>query len=406
LANRAILESGPSLYHERGLMRLLFLSSVHPSPLAPYLGSFNRSRVEALRAFGEVQVLAPVAWTRVIAARRGQPPGPKTLPNMGGGPQALHPTYFYPPGILRSAYGWFMWQSVRRPVGRVLRAFRPEAVLSYWAHPDGEAGLRAARQAGVPAGLIVGGTDVLLLTRDPGRRRAIARVLQGVDAVFPVGSGLRAKVLELGVAENRVHELQQGVDPERFSSGDPAAAKERLGAEVGLPLLLFVGNLVPVKAAGVLLESAGILAARGQPFQLWLVGDGPQRDSLRAQATAQGLAGRIRFLGAQAHERMPDFFRAADLTVLCSHSEGIPNVLRESLACGTPFVATRVGGIADIATPECILVPPGDPAALAEAIAHRLASPVAKRAVAPYTWRDTARTIHDVLSRLANHPSG
>jgi len=350
--------------------------------------------------------VAPVAWTRVLAARwRGVRASAAVLKESGG-PPPLHPTYYYPPGILRSAYGWFLWQSVRPCVARVLETFRPEAVLSYWAHPDGEAGLLAARKAGVPVGLIVGGTDVLLLTRDPARRRAITRVLQGVDAVFPVGSGLRAKALELGVPAGRVHELQQGVDPERFSPGDPVAARKRLGAEAGVPLLLFAGNLVPIKGLDILIRAAGLLRERGVGFQLWLVGEGPEGEALRTQAAEHGLSNRIRFLGAQAHDRMPDLFRSADLTVLASHSEGIPNVLRESLACGTPFVATRVGGIADIATPDCALVSPGDPAALAQAIADRLARPMVRRAVAPYTWNDTAATIRSVLEGLLRAGEG
>jgi glycosyltransferase involved in cell wall biosynthesis len=255
--------------------------------------------------------------------------------------------------------------------------------------------------AGVPVGLIVGGSDILLLTRDPPRRRAIIRVLQSVDAVFPIGSDLTKKVVELGVSPDRVHALQQGVDPERFSLGEPSAARQRLEVEPGVPLLLFVGNLLPVKGLDVLFEAAARLAARGIDFRLWLVGDGPERDALERCGRALGLSSRLRFWGSQPHEVMPDFFRAADLTVLSSRSEGIPNVLRESLACGTPFVATRVGGIADIATPECALVPPGDPLALAEALETRLRLPLVKRAVVPYTWKDTSLTVRSVLARLA-----
>ena len=105
----------------------------------------------------------------------------------------------------------------------------------------------------------------------------------------------------------------------------------------------------------------------GPPFlRVCLVGDGPQRGRLQARAAAPGLAGRVVFAGAVGHETLPLWYRAADLTVLPSLSEGVPNVLLESLACGTPFVASRVGSIPDLTLdPENDLVPPGDPVALA-----------------------------------------
>jgi glycosyltransferase involved in cell wall biosynthesis len=82
----------------------------------------------------------------------------------------------------------------------------------------------------------------------------------------------------------------------------------------------------------------------------------------------------VRFVGAVRHDQLPDWYRAADVTALSSHSEGIPNVLRESLACGTPYVSTDVGGISELSDhPAIRLVPPRDPAALAEALANSLA---------------------------------
>jgi glycosyltransferase involved in cell wall biosynthesis len=85
---------------------------------------------------------------------------------------------------------------------------------------------------------------------------------------------------------------------------------------------------------------------------------------------------RVTFVGYVPHADLPDWYRAADLTVLPSRSEGIPNVLLESIACGTPFVASRVGGIPEVADPLVDrLVAPGDRDALASAIIHALIAP-------------------------------
>jgi glycosyltransferase involved in cell wall biosynthesis len=106
-------------------------------------------------------------------------------------------------------------------------------------------------------------------------------------------------------------------------------------------------------------------------------------------------------VGPVDHAQLPDWYRAADLTVLPSHSEGIPNVLLESLACGTPFVATSVGGVPEIAREPSELVPPGDPEALAAAIGRRLSSGRASgEGIAPISWADTASSVAALVRSL------
>jgi len=98
---------------------------------------------------------------------------------------------------------------------------------------------------------------------------------------------------------------------------------------------------------------------------------------------------------------LPDWYRAADLTVLPSRSEGLPNVLRESLACRTPFVASNVGGIIEIADPgSSLLVPPEDHSALADAIAQALARWGGRNdSIAPVfpTWVEAADCLVRIL---------
>jgi peptidoglycan/xylan/chitin deacetylase (PgdA/CDA1 family) len=243
-----------------------------------------------------------------------------------------------------------------------------------------------------------------------------------------VSQDLKEKVIDLGVAPDKVHVVYRGIDAERFSLGDRAEARRRLGLAAEGRVLLWVGRMVPVKGLDVLLEACTLLRARGVEFRLYLVGDGPQRPALEAASAARGLTGMITFAGAVAHDRLPDWYRAADLFVLPSHSEGVPNVLREALACGTPFVASQVGGIPELAasgansvrkvgTPlaereesnplaereEYIvsghsnrLVPPGNPAALADAVAGALAE-AGPAPVAPGRLTDWAESAEALL---------
>jgi glycosyltransferase involved in cell wall biosynthesis len=138
-------------------------------------------------------------------------------------------------------------------------------------------------------------------------------------------------------------------------------------------------------------------------FHLYLVGEGPLRARLETAYRGRGLSEVVSFVGMVLQERLPDWYRAADLTVLPSRSEGVPNVLRESLACGTPFVASRVGGIPELAhDPANRLVPPDDPEALAEALQQVLRQ-LPRLTVAPgqfMGWDESAEALMRVLTPL------
>lgn len=376
-------------------MRLLFLSNVFPSRYHPVKGTFNLELARALARTHELRVVCPIAWTD---AWRGFVEG-QHLKCIAGVP-VEYPRYYYPPKLLRASYGWFLWQSLRGTFQRLLQSFAPEAILGYWAHPDGEVAVRLARRLGVPALVMVGGSDVLLLTRQRGRRRRIVNVLNSADAVVAVSKDLRSKVVELGITADKVHIVSRGLNTDRFSPGDRLQARRRLGLTLEDRAMLWVGRMVPVKGLDVLLRACTALRARGETFHLYLAGNGPLRASLEADARRRGLGEMVFFLGARPQDELPDWYRAADVTVLPSRSEGVPNVLRESLACGTPFVASRVGGIPEIAKPPNRLVPPDDATALAEALSTALATrkPLPPTPVAG--WDQSAAALIQIVEEL------
>lgn len=375
-------------------MRLLLLTNVYPNPAQPTRGTFNFEMAKAFRRAGhEVEVVAPVPWTEEWQfTRAGRHLGSDRRASEGGVP-AHYPRYYFTPKVLRPWYGQFLWQSIKGTVLPLVRASRPDAVLAYWAHPDGFAGMQAARSAGCPLAVVVGGSDVLVLCRNPARRRCVTEVLQAADVVLAVSEDLRAKITELGVPAEKVHLGYCGVDAAQFCPGDRAEARGRLGLPLQGRLLLCVAALVPVKGHIHLLDACGLLRRQGEEFQLMLVGRGPLEGELRRKCAALGIEDTVRFVGPVPHDDLPDWYRAADLTVLPSLSEGVPNVLLESMACGVPFVASRVGGIPEIATePLDRLVPSGDAAALAGAISAALTSPAEgiERKFRPGSWTQAA----------------
>ena len=160
-----------------------------------------------------------------------------------------------------------------------------------------------------------------------------------------------------------------------------AAAKDllELGPE---PLLLYVGRLQPIKGLETLLDA---MARLPEATLLIIGGDQDEPDNghgsgLREQVRALGLSRRVRFLGAQPQRRLRLFYAAADATVMPSYYESFGMVALEAMACGSPVVASRVGGLTTTIQDGVTgyLVPEGDPAALADRVASLLADDEAR----------------------------
>jgi len=383
-------------------MHLLFITNTFPNPIQPTRGAFNAAMAEGLAAEHDVSVISPVSWTAVARAGRATRRGFRHSMTVAGGVEVHHPTFVYPSKLFRGWHSWFFCRSIQASVRRVLVRRSVDAVLGYWAYPDGEAALRAARLAGVPGLVMVGGSDVLLSTERSGQRELVRRVLHEADAVVAVSEHLAVRVAQLGIDRGKVHVVRRGVDRTTFAPGDRSESRRRLGVALDRPMLVWAGRMVPVKGLDCLLEACGRLQSSGIDHRLYLVGDGPLRNRLIADVARRGLADRVTMVGPVAHVELADWYRAADLTVLPSRSEGVPNVLLESIACGTPFVASRVGGIAEIAT-EGIdrLVPPGDARALADATHAGLATTVAthERVFRPSHQAAAARQLVEVVQQ-------
>jgi len=176
--------------------------------------------------------------------------------------------------------------------------------------------------------------------------------------VFCPSEFVRAIVLTWGIPPDRVSVLPNAAPPV------PALpAREELRRSLGIdgPTLAFAGRLTRAKA----LEVAFAAVDELEDVSLLVAGDGEEREALEA------LAGpRVRFLGLLPRERVLEVLAAADAVVLSSSWENFPHALVEALAVGSPVVATRVGGVPEIVEDEVngLLVPPGDPAALAAAV--------------------------------------
>jgi glycosyltransferase involved in cell wall biosynthesis len=195
-------------------------------------------------------------------------------------------------------------------------------------------------------------------------------------------------------------------------AGEAAAARElrqQLGARTNRPLWLCVGRLEEQKGQTYFLQALAQLRARGLNFMAVLAGEGGDRAALEAQVADLELHHQVRFLGQV--DAIGPVLAAADVVVLPSLWEGLPLTLLEALVRGRPVVATAVGGIPEVVDHghNGVLVPPRDPAALADALAEFHARPLAAlemgaRAAAQvrehHTWDRVAQRFESVYDEL------
>ena len=174
------------------------------------------------------------------------------------------------------------------------------------------------------------------------------------------------------------HVIPNGIDMQRFSLNGSFSIdtyRQACGFSATDQIIGAVGRLVPEKGYGYLLEAVAVLATRHAGLRLLIVGDGEQREQLENQAGELGISDRVHFAGVR--DDIPELLEMIDIFCMTSLSEGLPMALLEAMAAGKPVVATSVGDIPNaVSTRDTgLLVAPGEPRALSEALQALLASP-------------------------------
>jgi teichuronic acid biosynthesis glycosyltransferase TuaC len=259
----------------------------------------------------------------------------------------------------------------------------------------------------VPSIVMSGGTDIRLLPREARRRRAITRVLENSDRLVVFSRELAGHAYRLGVRPDKVDVVYRGVSRECFHQMGRAESRRACGVPPNAVAILWAGRFEDVKNPALLLHATVRWKREwGSSLRVILAGDGPLRRQLVRLRNQLDLHDTVQFVGTLTQSQLALHFCAADLTVLTSYSEGIPNVLLESIACGTPFVATDVGGVAEIAAPGIDrLVPPGNVNVLAETVIQSMrAVPSGRRKFLPTDLAGMADQFDAVFER-ATHVS-
>jgi glycosyltransferase involved in cell wall biosynthesis len=241
------------------------------------------------------------------------------------------------------------------------------------------------------------GTDVNVLARDRRVQPAILRAIASATITITVSAALRESLVALGCDAERIACLRNGVDLDLFRPLDRRRARAALGINAK-HVIASVGNLVTEKRHALVIEALAHVA----DTTFIIVGDGPERTRLESRAVALGVRDRVVFLSSRHQRELVDVYCAADVLVLPSSREGWPNVMLEAMACGTPVVASDVGGVREMMTTAAagITVRGDDPADFAAAILQVLRTPPHRAQVREHAERFGWDSIVDQQARI------
>jgi teichuronic acid biosynthesis glycosyltransferase TuaC len=278
-----------------------------------------------------------------------------------------------------------------------------DLIDAHYFYPDGVAAVLLGRALHRPVIVTARGSDLNVIAQHAVPRSWIRWAAQHADGLVAVSSGLKRRLVELGIGTDRVRLLRNGVDLALFHPRDRDATRDALGFT--RQSVLAVGNLVALKRHWLMVEALTQLPQ----VELVIVGEGPERTNIEKLARGHKVADRVRLLGRVPQDRLPEIYSAADLLLLVSTHEGWPNVLLESMACGTPVVVSPMDGIADIvgATEAGRILTDDTPSGLASAICELLAAPPSRTATRLYAehfdWQSTTdgqiALFHEILER-------
>ncbi len=337
-------------------MKILSFSYCFPNHANPNWGVFVYQRLAALAKRVQIQICAPVPWFPAIGWRRKNP-GPV---NDSWRDLTVHrPRFFYFPGLLKDMDARFYARGVRKWLYQLIKNWRPDLLDAHFVWPDGVAVAALGRELGIPYIITLRGKLYECL-KIPSQREQCAVALCNAARVISVSGLLAEKAVKLGVPLDRIRIIPNGVDREYLYPRNKQACRKKLGLPEKTRLLITVAHLGPRKGHYEVIRA---LAGLPDDIHLILVGgpaQGGSPEQIHAAAVKAGVEKRIILAGPQPYDRMPLYFNAADASVLASYREGCPNVVLESLACGTPVVASRVGAVPDIIKNPLVgrIVPP------------------------------------------------
>lgn len=398
-------------------MKILTFTTLFPNVEQQDHGIFVENRLRHLLGSRQItaEIIAPVPWFPLANRIFGRFGRLARVPRQEQrqGLSVRHPRYLSIPRIGMHLAPLLLYLGARRTAKRLLaEGFDFDLIDAHYFYPDGIAAALLGRELGKPVVITARGSDVNLIGDFPLPRRMILWATRQAGGVITVCEALRARLIELGADGAHIRTLRNGVDLVRFHPRDRDSARRKYNVDGTAAILLSVGNLVEHKGHDIVIAALKRVAGA----RLLVVGDGPERGALARLAARLGVGERVRFLGQLPHDALTEIYVAADVLVLASSREGWANVLLEAMACGTPVVASRVGGTAEVVTEPAAgrLVGERTAEAFGAAIVDLLTTAPQRAATRRYaerfSWDATTEgqieLFHEITTQARPHPDG
>ena len=346
-------------------LRILTLSCVFPNPGEPGHGVFVRARLQSMCSGAEFVVVAPVPL--IDYSRRLKPCLRSSIPRerQDGSIRVLHPRWFYLPGGT-SLNSILLFLRLLGPIAKLRNTYQFGWIDAHFAFPDGIAAAILSRWFRVPFSVTLRGNETMHAGRSRIIRALMQWALRRAASVITVSNPLKQFAISMGADPITTRTIPNGVDDHIFYPRDRTVCRRRLELPPEARVIVSSGSLIERKGHHRVLEA--IAGLRTRSIDAWLIvaggigREGDYSDALLKMSAKLGLENRVRFVGHLSPERLAEVMSAADLLCLASTREGWPNVVHEAMACGTPVIATDVGGIPELipSTRYGTVVPVGD----------------------------------------------
>ncbi len=392
-------------------MKILTFTSLFPNRAEPQLGIFIFQRILHLsrRPAHQVQVLAPLTYfPRWLGWGKWQKhahvPAEEQLENL----RVHHPRYLLLPKISMPLHGLLMFLGSLRKAMQLHKREHFDCIDAHYVYPDGTAAVLLGKALGLPVIVSARGTDINLFPTYHLIRPMIQWTLQEASGAIAVSASLKQAMVEMGLPAARIRVIGNGIDPVRFRPVDPQLARHHLNLPARGPVIVSVGSLIPRKGFQYLIPAFAETATRIPDARLYIIGEGSLRSELEKLATSLKIEGRVFLIGNRPNSELHLWFSAADVSCLVSSREGWPTVLQESLACGTPVVATRLWGAPEVITsPGLGLLVEQNVPAIALALNTALNTQWDRKSIAAHahqrTWEVVAGEVEEYLTETVRN---
>ena len=355
-----VLANDTKIKDEGKSLRILTFASLFPNACDLTHGIFiyQRSLHLGMRPGLEVKVVAPVPyfprWLNIGKwGRTSKIPWKEDI----GGLSIYHPRYFLLPKVSMPYHALSMFLSCMRFIVELNRTWKIDCIDAHFVYPDGMAAVLLGKWLGIRVIVSARGSDINVY---PGFRLIkplIRWTVAKADALITVSSALKEKLIDLGANESKIRVIPNGVDIRIFGPLQESEARKVLGLPAQGPIIVSVGSLIPSKGHALLVAAIQRIITRHPDLKLYIIGEGPEKSELERRIKDSDLEGVVELVGKKPNPELAQWFSAATISCLLSSREGWPNVITESLACGTPVVATSAGGIPEIInSPELGLI--------------------------------------------------